>query len=87
MKPTRTIRRMLGLSMLTMVLAAPALAGDKAGEGIVTGKKPKGLSVPELDPSVTGSAAVILLGGTLVAFGRRRREQASPTTQSCSTRS
>jgi hypothetical protein len=84
MKTTRTIRRMLGLSLLTMALAAPALAGDKAGEGIVTGKKPKGLSVPasvpELDSSVTGSAALVLLGGTLVAFGRRRREQPAPPT-------
>jgi hypothetical protein len=39
--------------------------------GTVTGKKPK--SVPELDPSAAGAAAVLILGGTLVATGHRRR--------------
>jgi hypothetical protein len=28
--------------------------------------------VPELDPGLVGSAAVLLIGGTLVLHGRRR---------------
>jgi hypothetical protein len=40
---------------------------------IVTGKKPKAAPAPELDPAPAASAAVLLLGGTLVAFGRRQR--------------
>ena len=40
---------------------------------IITGKKPKAVSAPELDAAPAASAAVLLLGGTLVAFGRRRR--------------
>lgn len=38
-------------------------------------KTPKTDNIPELDPSALGAAAVLLLGGTLVATGRRRREQ------------
>jgi hypothetical protein len=31
--------------------------------------------IPELDPGLFGSAAVLLIGGTLVLHGRRRAEQ------------
>jgi hypothetical protein len=52
------------------VWSVPALAEKTR---VVTGKKPKATPAPELDPSPAASAAVLLLGGTLVAFGRRQR--------------
>jgi hypothetical protein len=43
-------------------------------EGPTVVKRKKNMkSMPELDPSAVGSAAVLLLGGLLVATGRRRR--------------
>jgi hypothetical protein len=57
--------------------------GDGHNHGNVRGKG-KGLGhhknasnpghVPELDPGLVGSAAVLLIGGTLVLHGRRRIE-------------
>jgi hypothetical protein len=35
---------------------------------------PGGEPIPELDPGLLGSAAVLLIGGTLVLHGRRRVE-------------
>ncbi len=37
-------------------------------------KKKKYNKIPELDPGVAGSAAVLLIGGTLALSGRRRLE-------------
>jgi hypothetical protein len=56
--------------------------GDRHTHGNVRGKgkgyghhkhSPSG-HVPELDPGLVGSAAVLLIGGTLVLHGRRRVE-------------
>ncbi len=82
----RAIGRLLLIPILTVLLASPGLAGEKKGtlqrptseklnepNGYVAGRKPKGSQAPELDSSESVAAAVLLLGGTLVAFGRRRR--------------
>jgi hypothetical protein len=47
------------------------------GNGHRHGKKhhkKKNHKIPELDPGVAGSAAVLLVGGTLVLAGRRRQD-------------
>jgi len=58
------------------LLRLQALDGKKPR--ITTGKKPKPVphsvpnQMPELDPSAAASAVLLLVGGTLVAFGRQR---------------
>ena len=46
---------------------------DPKKPAIVSGKKSKVSHVPELDPSAARSAAALVIGGTLVTIGRRRR--------------
>jgi len=53
----------LGVAVLALGTAAPALAGDYCPQ-----------VVPELDPSVAQSALTLLVGGVLTLFGRRRNE-------------
>lgn len=65
---------------LGVLLILPSVAGAQTEPKkslIVTGKKPKASQLPELDPSAVGSAAVLLLGGTLVALGRQRRGESA----------
>jgi hypothetical protein len=75
------------VSLLLLLLALPAFAsGDTTvapptveGSRVRTHTpRPKVRThVPELDPFAAGSAAVLILGGTLVALGRRRREESA----------
>jgi hypothetical protein len=48
--------------------------GNHNGNGHHGHKKKKYNKIPELDPGVAGSAAVLLIGGTLALSGRRRLE-------------
>ncbi|MGE0709223.1 MAG: hypothetical protein AB7N76_19900 [Planctomycetota bacterium] len=74
---TRSIVRLLGSSALALsLLALPstAMAGirERKSENGINGEcKP----VPELSLLAAGSAAALLAGGALSAFGARRRKQ------------
>jgi len=90
MKATRVIGAMLTVAALWLLVATPALARDRHrsrerseysqnrenGNGHRHGNKhrKKHHKIPELDPGVAGSAAVLLIGGTLALTGRRRLE-------------
>jgi hypothetical protein len=83
MKATRIIRSVLVAGSLALLVAAPALA--ERGHGHHKKRHHRhhhhrgcghngGVGAPELDPGMAGSAAVLLLGGTLALMGHRRRE-------------
>jgi len=63
MKTTRATGTLLTAVALGLLLATPTLAHEYNGNH----------QIPELDPGLAGSAAVLLIGGTLVLAGRRRR--------------
>jgi len=77
----------LGLALaLGFVLMAPAVdvqAGSDSGSAGSDGKVGvasrggNGIGVPELDPAVTGSAIVLLLGGVAFMASRRRNDDAA----------
>ena len=74
-----------GLALaLGFVLMAPAV--DVQARGSDSGSDSKGaaargggngIGVPELDPAVTGSAIVLLLGGVAFMVSRRRHDDAA----------
>jgi hypothetical protein len=67
MRATRATGTLLTAVALGLLLATPTLADG--GHGGENGDNHK---IPELDPGVAGSAAVLLIGGTLILAGRRR---------------
>jgi hypothetical protein len=77
----------LGLALaLGFVLMAPAVdvqadsdsgsAGSDSKVAVASGGS-NGIGVPELDPAVTGSAIVLLLGGVAFMASRRRNDDAA----------
>lgn len=80
----RSLRGLVPAALtLGLLLASPVLANDQhhhgKGRGHHTDNRgnsdhPAYGHVPELDPGLIGSAAVLLIGGTLVLHGRRRIE-------------
>lgn len=63
----------LGL-VLTTPVAPVAADSDSADSGSSGWKRPGRRGVPELDPTVTGSAMVLLLGGVAYLVARRRKD-------------
>jgi hypothetical protein len=79
----------LGLALaLGFVLMAPAVdvqadsdsgsaGSDSDSKVAVASGGSNGIGVPELDPAVTGSAIVLLLGGVAFMASRRRNDDAA----------
>ena len=77
----RTRSLALAFFLLGLLFTVPALAQGRSGERGGPPESPPGrsgsapgrvASVPELDGTVAASAAILLGGGALVLFGRRR---------------